>query len=105
MATIQEVYDEVKDLRGENSIQHRELFNGLGTMDGRVARLEIAKAHANGHADEKTKHRRVDNGGEHAHSRAGDGYRWKEWLFIAALAGMAGEHVYQALVKIAGGTP
>ena len=105
MATIQEVYDEVKDLRGENSIQHRELFNGLGTMDGRVARLEIAKAHANGHREEKQIHRREDNGEPHKHARTLDPGAWKEKLLIAGLAAMAGDHVIRFVLSLWKGAP
>ena len=105
MATIQEVFDLLKDTRKDNSDQHRELFKGMGSVDNRVTALEIAKAHANGHREEKQIHRREDNGEPHKHARTLDPGAWKEKLLIAGLAAMAGDHVIRFVLSLWKGAP
>ena len=101
MATSQEIYDlllttkqDLKQIAATNREDHKEIF-------GRINKLEVSKALRNGEAAAEARiHRRAGNGKPYEHKRSSDVWRWMEWLFIAALGAMAGEHVLQFIKEM-----
>jgi hypothetical protein len=107
MATIQEVYDSLKEFREENGKEHEEVFN-------RLRKVELRHAEENGFAKAREHlHKRDDEPVPHPHARLTNGVsifhpsRWRELGMALVLGALGGERLIALIQRIftSGPTP